>query len=803
MRNFRFLLGTCIVGIVALTTSAFAYFNFSSNSSTDTSANAKSSDYVNNIKFDNTNIDDGDRTYNLYFFASPYYATGSDITNNTLSAITSAKDNESPLDIAKSSTNPYNNSSDEYALMGTYLESEEDLKYSNITWSSGKGNYVSVPEDSININEDGTFSSFSSFYTKRDFTGCVTVLDNYSKYGQLGIDDDNINDTNSNSAYTYFKLQVTGGIKVDILNKIVAENVFKNYKGFGPEFMGWTYDKVACFNRTTYSYGSSRLRYLTNSTNSNVMYSIDKEGNGYGGSPAQQIGNFGNNDYIRLLSADDSLYEINSLAIDGSDATDNNIYLYPVFGDVTSITSTTSTNHPILKMLTNPDIDENSTTYYKYNQIGEHDYSYEGERYSTFLVYNPDADTSKCEPNYTLKNFHVDQNKDSDGNYGNLYQLEALVTVDENGTYASQFYKIFDNTSLSTLFKDKDSYFQSYVDSYNGYFDIDIIFLETNSYSFSKFPNDELYINTPSTFTQTITDGDNTIDITFVIGIRRDNTLRATGVKNSSNIFLYDGESSNTWFYKSSKTYQENDSYWHFFTSNPLTLKLNQNISVLIQDAIELTNDSSTTYFPWNSFQYMTGSPLNEFNNYIKNTDNLNNRSSFKSAKIGANIYAYKTDSYTSSYYNGTTITTPTQKTISNFPIIQCNKAGTYEILLSVKYSNGFPKQFGVAFREITTSCNLLVLNSKPEASSNGYVFSEIYSTYSENQGIIAESIFDKNEIISSSTKFDDGIKLSTSLNGTYKNKILYDLATGEDVTQLIKDGKFYLSRNMILYYGD
>lgn len=123
--------------------------------------------------------------------------------------------------------------------------------------------------------------------------------------------------------------------------------------------------------------------------------------------------------------------------------------------------------------------------------------------------------------------------------------------------------------------------------------------------------------------------------------------------------------------------------------------------------------------------------------------------------------------------------------------------------MLSVKYSNGFPKQFGVAFREITTSCNLLVLNSKPETSSNGYVFSEIYSTYSENQGIIAESIFDKNEIISSSTKFDNGIKLSTSLNGTYKNKFLYDLATGEDVTQLIKDGKFYLSRNMILYYGD
>ena len=148
MRKLRYLLGTCIVGIVALTTSAFAYFNFSSNSTTNTSANAKSSDYVNNIKFDNNSTEDSERLYTLYFFASPYYACG--LESETISANTDALNGlTDPLTIANSSDNPYIDSTSYCITSKTALSDSEDKRYSN--FQDSDGNYK-FEKNSSSIN---------------------------------------------------------------------------------------------------------------------------------------------------------------------------------------------------------------------------------------------------------------------------------------------------------------------------------------------------------------------------------------------------------------------------------------------------------------------------------------------------------------------------------------------------------------------------------------------------------------------------------------------------------------------------
>ena len=88
----------------------------------------------------------------------------------------------------------------------------------------------------------------------------------------------------------------------------------------------------------------------------------------------------------------------------------------------------------------------------------------------------------------------------------------------------------------------------------------------------------------------------------------------------------------------------------------------------------------------------------------------------------------------------------------------------------------------------------LLVLDTMPEKTDNGYLYSEIYENYSNN--IVCEGTFKNNTVITTSTEFTNS-KTITISEGTS----IIDLATGIDVTSLISNGKFYSTRNMILYY--
>ena len=143
-----------------------------------------------------------------------------------------------------------------------------------------------------------------------------------------------------------------------------------------------------------------------------------------------------------------------------------------------------------------------------------------------------------------------------------------------------------------------------------------------------------------------------------------------------------------------------------------------------------------------------------------------------------------------------------TATTIYNFPTIQIKKAGTYEILAAVKYSDGFPTEIQIGFREYSEVCNLLVLSQDPisaRSTSENYKYSEIKANYESS--ILLEAEFSIGDTIQSSTKFRETPFKEVLDSDTYKDKELYDLATDQPVKDLIKNKQFVLSRNMILYY--
>ena len=794
MKRFGILLGSILLGVGVITTSAFAYFNFSENSTTSNNANTDDN-YVNNIKFDNTTTID--RTFNLYFFASPYYATGNPSNDSTTNTITwsEAKDQD-PLTICElGEDNPYNDSTD-YTLGGQACDSE----YGNVTFNDGNSHYYCLPDDALDTSKlnssgqlTGQYDSIINYYQTRDFSGYITLY-NSGNTGQRGTgitdSDGNSVDINDGKIYSYYKLTVTGGIKADTLKNIIPSSVFKDRYGFGPEFMGWTYNKEECFERVAYESStdsSSYSRYFkaSSSDNQNIrMYHFDSRGYGVGEDTnlAYQIGNYGDNTKISILSADDSLIYINSLGVDGSSANDNNIYLYPVFGSKNGIKHTSGDQSPILKMRTNPITDTTSADYYKYHQIGEIDYDNDLERFTSYFNYIPDADVDNGEPNYTIKNFHVDQSQDDDGNYINNYQLDVNFTTTDN-SWAESWGTLINSSTLAASIDFYDDYFKTY----GGYFDIDIIFTQSSTCSFTSLKNPENYINDVTRINQTtITVDGNSYSVSYIIGIKRDNTLKITGLYDSNAIFWYDNSSkANSYLYKSSVTHtDDSNSIWYYFTSNSIELKENQNISTMVQNALSIKDDHDI-----NTFTYMSDELLKTYNDKLTSSSFIENKTKYKttdsSSKLVSgrgSITGYDPDNY------------PSTTEIENFPYINATEKGTYELLIAVNYKEGFPYNFEVAYREIATDNVLLVLDTKPQETENGYLYSEIYENYSDN--IVCEGTFQNNTVITTSTEFTNG-KTITISEGTS----IIDLATGIDVTSLINNGKFYSTRNMILYY--
>lgn len=369
--------------------------------------------YVSNTSFDN----DDDSYYKVYFFASPYYATGSKDTPSL---------SEDPLDIAESATNPYNNATDTYCTIGA---SKGD-KFSNAFFEGGSGHYITYKKK--NVDKLSGSEGELDLFNVRDFTGYIRANE------KLNIE----------QTYTYVCADFKGNISSEYLSGIIAATEFKDPWGFGPEFIGWTYDKKESFNRTVYKGTStgndSYVRYSTGLG----LYTCDSGGNGLNGTIAKEIGNYGVQGKIEQVTSETSLEYLDSLDVDGSEKGDHIIYLYPVFAEKNysndkkfyDSTAFGSNAAPMIKFRVNPG------TAYQDKQSDEIDYTQ--NRYTTCL-FMESLNSQKTNANYSTGNFYIDN--------------DAHIQLDFDD-WSGTWVTILNNDTLDSLGLE------------NGYYNIDLTF---------------------------------------------------------------------------------------------------------------------------------------------------------------------------------------------------------------------------------------------------------------------------------------------------------------------------------------
>lgn len=321
--------------------------------------------------------------YKVYFFASPYYATGMGDEPDT---------DTDPLDIAKSENNPYNSNE---KLMMMYPQS--DTKFQNLN-----GYYACYK----NKNDDGTYEMFE----KRDYTGYIRQNE------ELGIE----------KTSTYISITVKGSISAEQLSGIVAASEFKDRYGFGPEFIGWTYDKNNTYSRAITTDGK---RY---GSNDQLRYGNEKgEDVGFYGT---QVGNYGvQGEAVQVTSSTplsylDSLTDENDngMGADGSKVGDKVIYLYPVFAakNYNKISGWGGGSYiPFIKFRINPG--EN----YEDKQIDEIDYDGSTKRYTVCPFYKQlDSYTLS----YTTGNIYIDSTQKIQLDYNDWVSNWSTMLKDDD-----------------------------------------------------------------------------------------------------------------------------------------------------------------------------------------------------------------------------------------------------------------------------------------------------------------------------------------------------------------------------------
>lgn len=395
--------------------SAYAFFVY-----TDGSASVPADPSASNVYFDGNEAND---YYRVYFFASPYYATGAD-----------GIDSDDPLVIANSENNPYN-SDEQYCLCGTKLENG-NTKYANAKFSSGDYHYISYKSKNVDVLTDD-YSNLELF-TKKEYTGYIRANE----------------DLGFTRTSKYVALTVRGNISLEQLSGIVASTEFRDSYGFGPEFMGWTWNKGKIKERTMH--GDDRY-----AVNRAQMKRCDSRGYGIDSDPGYQIGNFGAQGDIEQITANTSLLTIDKGTADGSAANDHIIYLYPVFisknyassvGDGVNGTS-------IIKFRVNPDTDKDADGIYKYvyRQSSEVDYSL--SRF-TAGFFQHKLNDAKNNVNYYTDDFYISDS---------LYLQLDICPSGGNGNWSSNWYSILTVEQIRSLGLEK------------GYYNVDMTYVMTNS----------------------------------------------------------------------------------------------------------------------------------------------------------------------------------------------------------------------------------------------------------------------------------------------------------------------------------
>lgn len=757
-KNILFILiGLLFLACSVPTGFAFFYFNNSSKiNDIETSVDNASFNEVNN------------ETYKIYFFASPYYATGAELDG------TNTEDD--PLVIAESENNPYIDDTD-YGIMRTSgLDAGHD-KYANVRFRKSYPDgdvkdryYIScenVDNDHLEEGKGGL-----TLYKKKDFSGFIRPN---SKFG--------INE----KEYKYFSINVSKNISSDVLNNVIANTVFKDGYGFGPEFVGWTYDKTVskqrAMNGTDRYIDGSKIK----SDSLGVWKQCDSRGYGINSKPTPYlIGNYGVQGAIEQITSSTSLYYIDNLgngtdndtAVDGSKIGDHIIYLYPVFAakNYNSFSSAT----PLLKFRINPDgKDSDGYNIYGYNQNGEIDYS--KNRYTASLFQT--MTTTNSTYNYYIDDIYIDTTQtsqikkmqldvappsgaNSDGwadAWTTIISFDDLKKLNlEKGYYNVEVYFFIPPSSNPN----EDSYTKRVTNKYNE-------FKATNKYTAvygSKRNKDDT-----DNFGITWLDKNEITNLKsipsyYVVGFTkvRDYHLTSERLNGSINDYSANG-------YKNLFTSSLANNYKQYYQVEKVTLHKDEELAILNG----VNSADNLTY----TFNKMSSDDITTFNDALT--------SSSHSDKTGYNV-----------------ITDNTDITVSENRIIS-KKESNYSLLFNMTYENGEVKNINVAFKENSNKFAFVVLKSKPTSSSNIYYdYNDLFDSnlvsyaYEANKG----EVMDDNTILYTSLEVDandvSGITISQLFNNN-SNKKLIDTATGWEINKnLFANNKFQLNRNYVVYFA-
>lgn len=763
MKRVFILVFTVLLLSVGLISSGFAFYNFSDIHKIDDIT----TNFI-NAKFNEINND----YYRIYFFASPYYATGAD-------GFTSVD----PLVIADSENNPYKYKEDPYLIGGPQTTNN---KQANIFFPDGSKFYFAAKEiDNEKLNstkpDEGNGSEVITKFNKCDFTGFIRENDS------IGI---------TQREYNYVSITVKGSISSSLLASVIAGTEFKDQYGFGPEFVGWTYDKETSKKRAMYD--GSRYKDMS----SLGWKVIDNRGWGDKGTP-YGIGNYGCQGEISQISENTSLNYLDNLAstsdsttaVDGSKLNDHIIYLYPVFEakNYSSDKSIGGVTTPFLKFRINPDNDLNSDTFYAYKQLGEIDYS--KKRYTVGLFQNEKDNNDDLKINYYTKGIYIDTTGKND--IKNI-QIDAN-NVGSNSSWRTAWNSIITYQELKELNLEP------------GYYNIDINFMQYNITSdiksfekeqntrvtnlVQKFKNTNKYVavygskqnNHRDTYglywllqNYEKEDKDPT---SYVIGFQKIDEYHVTG--NNLNGSINDYSASG---YKKIFITDIGNAHTQYYTIDRIYLTEGDEVAVLNEDCSSL-ND--VKYY----LDEMTNIEITNFNKALKDS-NHTVKNPFSS--LGEKSIIVDKNNNTSEGNVLLSLSEDSKK-------VKALASGNFSLVFCFELENGLPTSINIGYRKNDEENTVMILNQKPSddifidydsliKSSNYFASheSDVFAKLSLETPIFCK---DDNSI----NNFD---KLFTYCENN--NKQLIDTATGLEVTRdIFASRSFILNRSFVLYLKD
>lgn len=659
--------------------------------------------YATNAKFDS----DALHYFDLYFFASPYYATGAEIDGVSY---------DNPLEIANHSNNPYNSEE-------PYLISNGSCPYKNSNAYFGGQYYYwsseSIDQSKLNAGEDNAITR----YPKRKWSGYIR------QNGDIA------------ETSTYLKISVSNNITNEQLNKIVAQSVFRDQWGFGPEFLGWTFDKELAKNRAMHS---SSERY------GKGQYQVNHNGDLYGASGAYTIGNYGVQDVtenVLLTSSTSLLYVDQFLAgSDGSAVSDNVIYLYPVFAAKNNLKPAliNGASTAFMKLRVNPGTD--------YVDKQDDEVNYAINRY-TYPMRQSDK-TTFGEINYFTENVYLSCSTSDN--------VQLDVNPLSGGSWSGAWGTMVDNANLISGLSE-------------GYYSFDITFRQ--SYSTTTVSSVKSSFEATNKYIKVITSsgGDNAQYVAgyqtwFVIGIKKDYQYRSTGTfLSGTTIGNYDAFNKYSIYSLNTTTSLGSNSSFYF--SKNISFLRNNEFTLLHRNENNTLNDLTYT------FSKMTSTNIATINDFIDTGVELNgNNSHFKELANTDFILAG-----------------------SSPKSIIARTSGTYDFLFIITTTDGIPTNIQIAYREATNKSTLIILDNKP----TGEYFFDIEALRNDTS-FVAYISLPLSTVVTNTSQFTikDGTKKDLeSLLLLYPNKTLIDTASGFKIPLTIfSSNQFILNHDYVLY---